>query len=521
MLSLRARVLLGYLVLFVVFGSALAVAILVMSHTQQRLTLLKEGYLPIAREAGGGEATPLGLQLKADQTAAALHSIRRTETEFINLKRKRLQKALALVISLEGEPYAAEEAEDLTFIRTQLEATLGQLASYEDVHTALVTAVEKEEPAEGYVADLVGLKSQVNVSLKRLNRRVELKITRVVSRTERSQRSSPGVILTLSALAFAIGLFLLFSMNIHLRPIRQMIVGAERLREGDFDQRVPTGGGDDIGRLARSFNAMAASLEERARKLQERSGELEDALADLRQSQESNLRNARLATIGQMAAQIAHEVRNPLNALGLNAELLGDEVGGGNQVEAQELIDAIREEVRRLTDITESYLELGRLPPLKLEASSLGVLVGDLVRFQREELDQAGVTVEAALPANLPNVWIDRAQLRQALLNIVRNATEALRSAGGGTLRLSAVEDLRAVRLDLTDDGPGMEGELVSRIFDPFFSTKDTGSGLGLPITHQVVAEHGGRIECRSRPNEGTTFSIWLPVSPSQEIALS
>ena len=159
MLSLRARVLLGYLDLFVVFGSALAVAILVMSHTQQRLTLLKEGYLPIAREAGGAEATPLGLQLKADQTAQALHSIRRTETEFISLKRKRLQKALGLVVTLEGEPYASDEEEDLTFIRTQLEATLGQLAAYEEVHTALVTAVERAEPAEGYVADLVGLKS--------------------------------------------------------------------------------------------------------------------------------------------------------------------------------------------------------------------------------------------------------------------------------------------------------------------------------------------------------------------------
>jgi len=365
----------------------------------------------------------------------------------------------------------------------------------------------------------VGLKSQVNVTLKRINRRVELKVTRVVSKTERAQRSSPTVILTLSTLAFAIGLLLLVSMNKHLRPIRQLIVGAERLRQGDFDQRVPSGGRDDIGRLARSFNAMAASLEERDRKLHERSGELESALADLRRSQESSLRNARLATIGQMAAQIAHEVRNPLNALGLNADLLVDEVEAGNGAEAKDLIDAIRNEVRRLTDITESYLELGRLPPLRLELSSLAVLVGDLVRFQREELGQAGVVVEAALDEDLPEVLIDRAQLRQALLNIVRNATEALRSAGGGTLRLDAEEDSGGLRLDLTDDGPGMEGELVSRIFDPFFSTKDTGSGLGLPITHQVVAEHGGLIECRSSPNEGTTFSIWLPVPDAQEIS--
>jgi signal transduction histidine kinase len=145
--------------------------------------------------------------------------------------------------------------------------------------------------------------------------------------------------------------------------------------------------------------------------------------------------------------------------------------------------------------------------------------VDELVRFQAEELEQFGVVVETALPQDLPDVMIDRAQLRQALLNIVRNAADALRSAGGGLLRLSAAADEGGLRLDLTDDGPGMDGELVSRIFDPFFSTKETGSGLGLPITHQVIAEHGGVIECRSRPGEGTTFSIWLPVAAPEETA--
>jgi signal transduction histidine kinase len=325
------------------------------------------------------------------------------------------------------------------------------------------------------------------------------------------------VILSISALAFAIGLLLLVSMNIHLRPIRQLIASAEQLREGKLDERVPSAGRDDIGRLARSFNAMAASLEERDRKLQERSGELEAALADLRRSQESSLRNARLATIGQMAAQIAHEVRNPLNALGLNAELLIDEVEAGNAAQAKELIAAIRNEVSRLTDITESYLELGRLPPLRLESRSLLILVTDLVRFQGEELEQLGVTVETDIPEGLPDVQIDRAQLRQALLNIVRNAADALSGAGGGVLRLSSVTERDGVRLDVTDDGPGMDGELVSKIFDPFFSTKERGSGLGLPITHQVIAEHGGIIECKSSLGEGTTFSIWLPATVASE----
>jgi len=514
---LRARVLLGYLVLFVVFGVALVVAITVMSRTQGQLTLLKDGYLPLVREVGGADAIPLGLQLKAGQSAAAIHAVHRPESEFIGLKRKRLGKASTLVGLMQSSPYAAGEAKDLSLLARQLDTAMEQLAAYEEVHQALVEAVDQGEPAEGFVAELVGLRSQVNVGLKRINSRVELKIIRVVSKTERSQRSSPKVMLSISALAFAIGLLLLVSMNIHLRPIRQLIASAEQLREGKLNERVPSAGRDDIGRLARSFNAMAASLEERDRKLQERSGELESALADLRRSQESSLRNARLATIGQMAAQIAHEVRNPLNALGLNAELLIDEVEAGNADQAKDLIAAIRNEVSRLTDITESYLELGRLPPLRLEPSSLRILVTDLVRFQGEELEQLGVSVQTTIPEGLPDVQIDRSQLRQALLNIVRNAADALSGAGGGVLRLTAVTERGGVRLDVTDEGPGMDAELVSKIFDPFFSTKETGSGLGLPITHQVIAEHGGIIECKSRLGRGTTFSIWLPVAPPTE----
>ena len=111
----------------------------------------------------------------------------------------------------------------------------------------------------------------------------------------------------------------------------------------------------------------------------------------------------------------------------------------------------------------------------------------------------------------------DSAQLRQALLNIVRNATEALRACGGGLLAVSAEAVDDEVRLNFADDGPGIDGDVATKIFDPFFSTKKSGSGLGLPLTHQVISEHGGRIECRSTPGEGTTFSIWLPVAGPEE----
>ena len=259
--------------------------------------------------------------------------------------------------------------------------------------------------------------------------------------------------------------------------------------------------------------AVSKSVEERERILEQRSDELEAALSDLRASQAALIRSERLATIGQMAAQIAHEVRNPLNALGLNADLLAEELQAGTLDEAAEIISDIKGEVARLTDVTEAYLALGRLPPLRLEPCPVGTLVEELVRFQFEELGQAGVEVRLELPPDLPEVHADSSQLRQALLHIVRNAADALRSEGGGCLRVSAREDGQGVQLEVRDDGPGMDAEHVSRIFDPFFSTKETGSGLGLPITQQVITEHGGRIACTSSPGDGTAFRIWLPRS--------
>ena len=144
------------------------------------------------------------------------------------------------------------------------------------------------------------------------------------------------------------------------------------------------------------------------------------------------------------------------------------------------------------------------------------MIVEELARFQNEELERAGVRVELGLSPDLPDVRLDAAQLRQALLNIVRNAGEALSGDGGGRLRISTrhARSGDCVILELDDDGPGMEPEHVSRIFDPFFSTKETGSGLGLPLTHQVIAEHGGSIACTSTPGQGTTFTIRLPVEP-------
>lgn len=225
------------------------------------------------------------------------------------------------------------------------------------------------------------------------------------------------------------------------------------------------------------------------------------------------MQSERLAVIGRMGAQVTHEIRNPLNALGLNAELLEDELatldpGQGN--DAWQLLRSMRKELDRLTEVTESYLRLARLPTPRLERLDVGQIVESLLLFVREELSSRHILLHFEGPGQPLEAMVDENQLRQALLNILRNASEALGAEGHIEVRLISTET--GLRLSISDDGSGMDPGVLSHIFDPFYSTKVTGNGLGLPITQQIIEEHGGRITCESLAGQGTTFHIDLPL---------
>jgi signal transduction histidine kinase len=201
--------------------------------------------------------------------------------------------------------------------------------------------------------------------------------------------------------------------------------------------------------------------------------------------------------------------------------MLEEETAG----EAKQLARAIVKEVDRLTEITEQYLRFARLPRPRLEREDLGAIAASLLAFLRPELEKRGVTVDARLDGTLPAVSADESQLRQALLNLMRNAAEAM--PAGGTLVVTAhALDPRTVELTISDSGEGIAAENLPKIFDPFFSTKEGGTGLGLALTQQIIVEHGGRIEVSSEPGHGTTFVVRLvaagpiaPTAPNAQVA--
>jgi signal transduction histidine kinase len=224
-------------------------------------------------------------------------------------------------------------------------------------------------------------------------------------------------------------------------------------------------------------------------------------------------RSERLALVGQMLAQITHEVRNPLNAMSLNAEMLADEldrIDPAGTTDAGELLATVSGEIERLTHITAHYLQLARRPKATLAPENLPDLVADVARLLHAELAKAGVSL-GVRGEPLPPQLVDGNQVRQALLNVVRNAVEA----GARQLAIELRSDGDEVHLALTDDGPGMTPDEVERAFDPFFSTKTTGTGLGLAITRQILEDHDGTVRVVSAPGRGTTVTLVLPTRPA------
>lgn len=241
-------------------------------------------------------------------------------------------------------------------------------------------------------------------------------------------------------------------------------------------------------------------------------------VTERRQAQERLERAERLGLVGQLLAQVTHEVRNPLNALSLNAELLADELQSldpDRRTEAWELLATMSSEIDRLTQVTAHYLQLARRPPTELEPEDLSRVLAEIARLVEPELEQQGavMTIDAR---PLPPQWIDGNQLRQAVLNAVRNAIEA----GARHLALTLGREAGWVELAIRDDGGGMSEEEVAHATDPFYSTKAQGTGLGLAITRQILEDHGGTLEVRSGLGAGTTVVLrfpWRPAAPGDD----
>lgn len=222
------------------------------------------------------------------------------------------------------------------------------------------------------------------------------------------------------------------------------------------------------------------------------------------------VRRERLSTLGNMAAAVAHEVRNPLNAVSVGLQRLRVEFQPAAAEEYGRLLELMQGEVRRLNAIVEEFLSLARPLPLRREPVRVPDLLDEVLGLVEAEARRAGIRIERSVPADLPAVEADGDRLKQVLLNLVLNAVQAM--PDGGTVTLGAALARRALTLTVADTGPGIPPEVLPRLFEPYVTTRAKGLGLGLAIARRIVEAHGGRIEVESRPGRGACFRITLPL---------
>jgi signal transduction histidine kinase len=304
--------------------------------------------------------------------------------------------------------------------------------------------------------------------------------------------------------------------------------------------------GGSLGYLSQRERVARAEAEHLNDQLREHQGRLERAYQELQAAQDRLVHSERLAAIGQMSAKVSHEVRNPLSSISLNAELLEDELQALpaiRRVEAANLVAAIRSQVDVLSAVTEDYLRFARLPKPKLEAGAVAPVIEDLAEFVREDLRARKVELVVDVAKGMPSLRLDAGQIRQALLNLIRNAAEAMPAGGTITMRAAGEQragsreervegsrqeagegnsdqqllpsagcPLPAVIIEVRDTGSGIPPENLGKIFEPFFTSKGGGTGLGLPIARQIALDHQGALTCENAPAGGAIFRLTLPI---------
>ncbi len=301
-----------------------------------------------------------------------------------------------------------------------------------------------------------------------------------------------------------------------LKPVTTLSDAMGTLAQGDLGRTVSASSDDEIGQLVRAFNDMSQELGSAREKMEAWTESLEREVAkktgELKRSQDTLIQAEKLAALGRMTADVAHEIRNPLTAIGGFARRLLKSAAGDKERERAAIIVA---EVERLEKILRDVLTFSRDARFHLEKHHVDGLLHEIAQIQEPVCSEQSITVSVAVEKGLPAVLIDRDQVKQAITNLVTNALDAM--PGGGALTITAgtevLHGVRYVRLTVDDTGQGMDEDILPLIFEPFFSTKRTGhgTGLGLSITRKIIEEHGGFVKAESKKGRGSTISLFFP----------
>ena len=305
-----------------------------------------------------------------------------------------------------------------------------------------------------------------------------------------------GITFAGMVIAFVVSYFL--ASNI-LKPIRNLVFASRQLGTGNLEYKVNIGSEDEIGELGETFNRMADDLKERDERLRER-------------HEQQIMRSERLATIGRLAAGVAHELNNPLGGVLVYSHLLLEDSAPDDP--KRENLQKIVKEATRCKDIVKGLLDFSRETELKVEPADLSEIIEGVLSLMEKQALFHNIGITKSLSSSLPKVMADKGQIQQVFTNIILNAAEAMDGKGDLAIRTDVSQDKKFIEVEIADTGCGIPEENVRKIFDPFFTTKETGkgTGLGLAIVYGMVKKHRGNINVKSEVGKGTTLIVRLPV---------
>ena len=491
-----ARRLLGcFLVVVVVCVATVGWGVVAQQRTAKDSELLRSGYLPLvlAVEAALENQELVGAQLnhitEARNPADArqwIETARRLRPRIF----EQIRYSASRAESLANDARARQIGSDIAAASAGLESFL---AEDRTILFSLFASLEqgdgrraKELRDEALAHEIAGGRR-----VQHLKKRVESEMDALIDSARERERLAMHSLLGLAALTLLVGILTTLYARRVLQPLAAVTRRAQMVASGDMTPGPVVAAKDEIGELAATFESMVAAIVK---------------------ANHASLQSERLAAVGRMAAHVTHEIRNPLSSIGLNLELLEDELSCGEFAdEPRLLLRAIRKEVDHLSSLSEEYLRLARPLKPRLEVEGLTEMVREVSSFVLPELRHSGIELVLDVPRSVPDIMVDEQQIRQALLNLIRNAREAM--GKGGKLVIALSEQREWIELSVRDTGPGVPHDVRASIFDPFFTTKNRGTGLGLALARQVVESHGGTIVCEPVEPNGTVFRIKLPVA--------
>ena len=326
----------------------------------------------------------------------------------------------------------------------------------------------------------------------------------------------------IASLCIALLLIILyFSINKIINPLSKMVVATQEIAKGDLSHKVEIHSNDEIGYLAKSFNKMTQDLKTANEKLLGWTKTLEkkvdERTKELTKMQAHLIQSEKLASLGKLAAGVAHEINNPLGGVLIYSHLLLEDINKGNP--HYENLKKIVKETSRCKDIVKGLLEFARPKEPEMNLISLNDSIDKSLSFFESQALFQNIKIKKNCSPNLPKIIADKDQIHQVFINIILNAAEAME--GNGTLTISSVlnKDGKYINMLFADTGPGISEENEKRLFEPFFTTKEVGkgTGLGLAISYSIIRKHKGTIAVSSQAGKGTTFTVSLPIKNKRE----